>query len=244
MPQKSKRKQQVSRLPHVKAARRVQEAEKAVQGKQAASAGGVDAATPLTTAVMECRRHGVGSVTNGSFISIRERFQSKLELLERGGPEAEKLRHEYRSCQGFCDPSLAVWLPNPGCHHWHHTSVPCEEAYRFPFHHNASAFLDRMGGFVHIEGHDKPVRVATCPSTLSLLDSKSVTHTSDQSFQTCLSLTAITVQITVGRMEGGRIFGRVSHRMHASNHRCDVKTFLRQCQISVFFFQAVYIQAV
>ena len=116
-----------------------------------------DAATPLTTAVTECRRHGVGSVTNGSFISIRERFQSKLELLERGGPEAEKLRHEYRSCQGFCDPSLAVWLPNPGCHHWHHTSVPCEEAYRFPFHHNASAFLDRMGGFVHIEGHDKPV---------------------------------------------------------------------------------------
>ena len=86
--------------------------------------------------------------------SKAERFKSTLEMLDRGGPDAEKMRTKFRSTQGFCDQRLAAWLP--GCGAWHHCSVPCEEAHRFPFHANAAAFLDRMGGKVYINGRAAP----------------------------------------------------------------------------------------
>ena len=90
--------------------------------------------------------------------SKAERFKSTLEMLDRGGPDAEKMRTQFRSTQGFCDQRLASWLP--GCGAWHHCSVPCEEAHRFPFHANAAAFLDRMGGKVYIKGHAAPAQGA------------------------------------------------------------------------------------
>jgi len=80
-----------------------------------------------------------------------------MVLIDRGGERAEKLIHEYRSRQRFCAGVLGWPSRNPDCHRWHHFSVPCDQAHRFPLHRNAMRYLPMMGGEAYVEGCAAPV---------------------------------------------------------------------------------------
>lgn len=67
---------------------------------------------------------------------------SEMELIERGGAEAERLRARYRSAQSFCS----------ACNHWHNHAVPCEHAHDFPAHCGVANSLQRMAGGVYVTG--------------------------------------------------------------------------------------------
>ena len=86
---------------------------------------------------------------------------NEIELIDRGGPRADKLQHELRSEQSFCDPSMDWYRDRDRhecCHRWHHHAVPCNQAHRFPFHRNVLQYLPYMGGGVYVEGHAEPVQ--------------------------------------------------------------------------------------
>ena len=85
---------------------------------------------------------------------------NEIELIDRGGARADEVWHELRSTQEFCDP--CVWhfasMKHMRCHRWHNSSVPCDQAHRFPFHRNVMRYLPHMGGEVYVEGRSEPVQ--------------------------------------------------------------------------------------
>ena len=84
---------------------------------------------------------------------------NEMELIDRGtDARAAELTMKFRSMQRFC-AAVNGWGPKE-CHRWHHWSVPCDQAHRFPFHRNVKRFLPKMGGEVYVEGCAEPMRGA------------------------------------------------------------------------------------